>query len=116
MIVRTCQFFAAFDNVAPSVKITRLSVSAGGRDSTVKVRLSFVARDDVPENAVRFSLRIRAGSKTLATRRGSTTRAIRSFAVTGKPPKAARNLTLALTLVDPLANTHSVRRTKRLPR
>jgi hypothetical protein len=25
-------------------------------------------------------------------------------------------LTLALTLVDPLANTHSVRRTKRLPR
>jgi hypothetical protein len=115
MIVRTCQFFAAFDDVAPSVKITRLSVSAG-RDSTVKVRLSFVARDDVPENAVRFSLRIRAGSKTLATRRGSTTRAIRSFAVTGKPPKAARNLTLALTLVDPLANTHSVRRTKRLPR
>jgi hypothetical protein len=114
MIVRTCQFFAAFDDVAPSVKITRFSVSAG-RGSTVKVRLSFVARDDVLENAVRFRLRIRAGSRTLATRRGSATGELRSFAATGKPPKAARNLTVALTLVDPLANTRAVSRTKRLP-
>jgi hypothetical protein len=82
----------------------------------VKVRLSFVARDDVPENAVRFRLRIRVGSKILATRRGTTTREIRSFAADGRPPKAARSLTIALTFVDPLANTSFVRRAKRLPR
>ena len=113
-IVRTCQFLGAFDDVAPSATVSRFTVSPA-RKHTYTVRTSFTARDDVMGNAASFRLSIRAGGTTLATRTGRTTGEARSFVLRLKPPKAVRQLTLALRLVDPVGNTRTIRRTRRLP-
>jgi len=114
-IVRTCQFLAAFDDVAPSATLTRLAVSPTSSMHRHTVHTSFTARDDVAGNAVHYKLIIRAGSKTLARRTGTTTGEAKSFALKLKAPRAARELTLALTLADPVGNTRTIRRTRRLP-
>jgi hypothetical protein len=115
-IVRTCQFLAAYDDVAPSATIERFSVSPAAGRRTYTVRTTFMAQDDVAGNAVDFKLSVRAGSKTLARKTGTTSGAAESFRLKVKTPKAARKLTLALTLADPVGNTRTVHRTKRLPR
>ncbi len=113
-IVRTCQFLGAFDDVAPSATVSRFTVSPA-REHTYAVRTSFTARDDVTSNAVVFKLSIRTGATTLAKRAGITTGEARSFVLKVKPSKAARQLMLDLRLVDPVGNTRTIRRTRRLP-
>jgi hypothetical protein len=66
-------------------------------------------------NAVAFRLSIRVGARTLARRTGTTTGEAKSFGLRVKPPRAARRLTLTLTLVDPVGNTRTIRRARRLP-
>jgi len=112
--VRTCQFLGAFDDVAPSATVSRFTVSPA-REHTYAVRTSFTARDDVTSNAVVFKLSIRTGATTLAKRAGITTGEARSFVLKVKPSKAARQLMLDLRLVDPVGNTRTIRRTRRLP-
>ena len=112
-IVRTCQFLGAFDDVAPSGTVSRFTVSPASKHRYA-VRTSFTAHDDVTSNAVVFRLSIRAGATTLAKRTGITTGEARSFVLRLKPPKAARQLMLTLTLVDPVGNTRTIRRTRRL--
>jgi hypothetical protein len=94
---------------------TERYTSLRGRGDWYAVRTSFTAHDDVTSNAVVFRLSIRAGATTLAKRTGITTGEARSFVLKLKPPKAARQLMLTLTLVDPVGNTRTIRRTRRLP-
>jgi hypothetical protein len=113
-IVRTCQFLGAFDDVAPSATVSRFTVSPASKHMYA-VRTSFTARDDVMGNAVLFRLSIRAGARALAKRTGTTTGEAKSFGLRVKPPRAARRLTLTLSLVDPVGNTRTIRRTRQLP-
>lgn len=113
--IRTCQLLAAFDGVAPSAAVTRFSVMPTGRKSVYRVHTSFIAHDDVLGNAVRFKLRLQAGSHTLVAKKGTTAGEVASYVLTARAPKTARALTLTLTLVDPIGNTRTLRRTKHLP-
>jgi len=112
--VRTCQFVAAFDDVAPTGTVTTFTVSRAAGKRAHTVRASFTAQDDVAGNAVAFKLSLRAGSRTLATRSGTTTGEAKSFVLKVKAPKGARQLTLTLKLTDPVGNTRTIRRTRRL--
>ena len=110
--VRTCDYLAGLDDVAPSATI--MLFSAHRRGSSVAVRVAFVAHDDVAGNAVRFALSVRAGARVLGRRHGATTGAKSSVALTAKLPTRTRRVALALTLTDPLGNARTVRRTKSL--
>jgi hypothetical protein len=112
--VRTCDYVAGLDDVAPSATITRLRALRRGRTSSVVVRVTFLAHDDLQGNAVRFTLSIRAGAKVLGSRRGSTTGAKTSVALTAQVPTRTRRLALTLKLVDPLGNARTLRRTSSL--
>jgi hypothetical protein len=112
--VRTCQFVAAFDDVAPTGTVTTFTVSRAAGKRAHTVRAAFTAQDDVAGNAVAFRLGIRAGSRTLATRSGTTTGEAKSFVLKVKAPKGARQLMLTLKLTDPVGNTRTIRRTSRL--
>jgi len=113
-VVRTCQLLAAFDDVASSATITRFTASSSAHRHAYLVKISFVAKDDVAGNTVAFKLVVRAGSRSLA-RRGTTSGQTESFALVLKAPKAARQLTMTLTLVDPVGNTRTIVRRERLP-
>jgi hypothetical protein len=108
--VRTCDYLAGLDDVAPSATITVFRALRRGRTSSVVVRVAFVAHDDVPGNAVRFTLSVRAGTRVLGRRRGANC----SVVVTAKVRARTQHVALALTLVDPLGNARTVRRTKSL--
>jgi hypothetical protein len=87
-VVRSCQFLAAFDDVAPTATVTRFAISPASRKHTYKVYTSFGAHDDVAGNVVGFKLSIRAGSRTLAKRTGTTSSEAKSFVLEVKAPKA----------------------------
>ncbi|MDX6505363.1 MAG: hypothetical protein QOG06_7 [Gaiellaceae bacterium] len=113
--VRTCHQLAAFDNVAPSASITRLTVSAAPH-KRFTVRASFAAADDVAGNPVTFKVVLAVGSRALAIKRGTTTGGRRSFVVRIKAPAAARKLTMTVAVADPVGNAHTIRRVARIPR
>jgi hypothetical protein len=114
-ITRTCRFLAAFDDVAPTGTVSKFTVSRAPGKRAYAVHTSFTAHDDVAGNAVAFKLRLRVGSRTLATRSGTTIGEAKSFVLKVKAPKSGRQLTLMLTLTDPVGNTRTIKRTRRLP-
>jgi hypothetical protein len=111
-IVRTCQFLAAFDNVAPSAAIARLTATRVPHGYRVKT--SFTSSDDVPANQVSYKLSVAAGSRVLAARHGMVSGQSKAFALTVKPPKSARKLTVILKVTDPVGNTRTIRRSRAL--
>ncbi|HSS80403.1 MAG TPA: hypothetical protein VLK24_04310 [Gaiellaceae bacterium] len=113
--VRTCKQLAAFDDVAPSASITRFTVSAASRGRST-VRATFVTADDVAGNPVTFKVVFAAGSRTLATKRGTSTGGHSSLVARIKAPAAARKLTMRLTVTDPVGNAGAARRVARVPR
>jgi hypothetical protein len=101
-IVRTCQFLAAFDDVAPSAAITRLS--AVGGPHAYRVKTSVTSADDVPANAVSYKLTVAADGRVLATRHGTVSGQAKAFVLTVKPRTSASKLTVALRVSDPVGN------------
>jgi hypothetical protein len=112
-IVRTCQFLAAFDDVAPSAAITRFTATRAPHHG-YRVKTFFTSKDDVPENQVSYKLSVVAGSRVLAARHGTVDGTPKAFVLTLKPPKSARKLTLTLRVTDPVGNTRTIHRIKAL--
>ena len=113
LFIRTCDYLAGLDNVSPSATITRFGVSRRSGTSSVTVRVAFVAHDDVAGNPVRFRLSVRAGTKVLGRRRGSTTGTKSVIFRSVKVPVRTHRVALTLTLADPLGNSRTVRRSVR---
>jgi hypothetical protein len=111
-IVRTCQFLAAFDDVAPSAAITRFTAARAPHGCRVKT--SFRSSDDVLENQVSYKLSVAAGSRVLAARHGTVSGQSTAFVLTVKPPKSTRKLTVILRVTDPVGNTRTIRRSRAL--
>jgi hypothetical protein len=112
--VRTCEAIADFDNTAPTVGINRLRVVRAGRAQSVQ--LAFNAADDVAGNAVSFRASVRAGSRALGSKAGTTSGGTTALVVKVRPPKRAKRLTVVLRVADPLGNARSVSRSARLGR
>jgi hypothetical protein len=107
-IVRTCQFLAAFDDVAPSARITRFAATRVPH--AYRVKASFTSVDDVPANEVSYKLTVAAGSHVLAARHGAVSGRAKAFVLAVKPPKSARKLILTLRVTDPVGNIRTIRR------
>jgi hypothetical protein len=112
--VRTCEAVADFDNTPPTVAIKRLRISRAGRAQSV--RLTFNTADNVTGNAVSFRAAVRAGSRVLGSKRGTTSGGTTAVALKVRAPTRAQRLTIVLSVADPLGNSRSVSRSVRLRR
>ncbi|MEK6273743.1 MAG: hypothetical protein AABM30_00220 [Actinomycetota bacterium] len=112
--VRTCNVVADFDNTAPSARIERLRLSRVGR--AVRMQVTFATADNVAENAVSYRLQAVAAGRRLATRAGTTAGGTVRMALTVRPPRRARRVTISLRVADPLGNARTVARSPSLPR
>ena len=106
--VRTCEAIADFDNTPPTVGINRVRIVRAGRAQSVQ--LTFNAADNVAGNAVSFRAIVRAGSRALGSKAGTTSGGRTALVVKVRAPRRAKRLTVLLRVADPLGNARSVSR------
>ena len=103
----------AFDDVAPTVAVSRVSASHGARDDYL-IRVELSTRDNVRGNPVSFLLT--AWSRfLLAAKSGTTSTGTASIAVRIRPVEAARRIRLKVEVWDPVGNEADLVRPLRLP-
>ena len=112
-LVRIYEGAVDFDAAAPTASIPPVRVSRTGR-SAYLLRMSFVAVDNVPENAVSFTARITAGGRRLAARAGQVSGGRVSLSV--RLRTSQRVVTVSVVFADPLGNARTVNRNVRLRR
>ena len=105
----------AFDDVAPTVEILRVTTRRTG--SRLSLRLQMSVRDDVEANASTYVLVVEnpASGRRVARRSGRID-GVASTEFSLRAPQSVRKLVLRLTATDPLGNERVTTRTVRLPR
>ena len=100
-----------FDNVPPTIAISRASVKRLRRpQGSYTIRIVLSARDDNEGNATTYRIGVRSGAGELASRSGETTSGTVSATFRVRPKKSARSLQLVIVASDPLGNERTVTR------
>jgi hypothetical protein len=114
---RTKMQGAAFlDEIAPAAHFSRASARKLVRPrGAYLIRVVFSARDDDAKDGVSYRLKVRFGSRTLASKAGQTASQAASVSLTVRPPKGAHKLRLELTATDAVGNMSTAERSLKLP-
>lgn len=106
----------AFDDVAPTVQITRVGATKLRRPrGGFLVKVAFSTLDDTPGNAVSYSVRM-LGPTFQHRTSGTTTTGSVAVSFRTRPAASVRRLRLEITCEDPLGNLSRVTRVVTLPR
>lgn len=107
---------ADLDDIAPSVRIERLSASRlrkpGG---SYLLKIGFSALDNVRENAVSYEAEVTSGA-LVKTRAGTVSGGKATLSLRLTPGARTRSARVRIKVSDPLGNTRSTARSVRLPR
>lgn len=109
---RSCHALADFDSTAPTAAFKTLDVLLAGR--RFNLQAAFGTTDNVPGNAVKYTVSVSAAGHALGHKTGTTPGGAVRVSVRGRLPKHAHRLAVSVRVVDPLGNARTVTRSVRI--
>lgn len=112
----TWEGVVGFDDTAPTIRALRSSLTKLRSPGSYVLRVSFRVADDVPGNAVEYSIIPRSGSYALPFSEGHARSRTVAVALQVDPRRPDLPVLVEISVTDPLGNNRRVLRSVRLPR